>query len=279
MTRRETRIFFLEKLHQAEDPGRLVLFLQALVMSALSIGAGFLLFPAEASLIGVFLVAIAQSGTAHLLLERNRDEIWTQRKDAGRANLRLATSLLTIFVGVVLTYAAATLLVPQDALLTLFDRQIGDFGGHSLTEVVFDDLGGVLGTNALVLVLCLLVAVFYRHGGMLLVLGWNASVWGVVFAYVARTAPDAGAGGTALYFGKSFFAIFPHLALEATAYVLAAMAGVFFSKAVQKYGLGSRDFVQVMGAVGRVGAAALAMLVLAALCEAWLAPAFIRALF
>ena len=276
---RETRIFLLEKLHQEDDPSLVALFLQALLVAAIAIGAGFLLFPAEASLIGVFLVALAQSRTVELLLERNRDDIWEKRRTPGRANLRLALSLLTIFVGVVLTYAVATLLVPETALYSLFDRQMGDFGGHSMTDVVFDDFGGVLGHNALVLVVCLLAAVLYRHGGMLLVLAWNASVWGVVFATIARTAPDAGAGGAVFYFLKAFLAIFPHLLLEAAAYVLIAMAGVFVSKAFQKYRLDSTDFRQVMGAAGRVGLISVGLLVAAGLCEALLAPALIGVLF
>lgn len=276
---RETGVFLLPGFQRDETPRNLVLFAQSLVASAVGIGAGFLLFPAEASLIGVFLVALSQARVVELLLARNRDEIWDRRRPAARANLRLAASLLTVFLGILLTYSAATLLVPAVRLEPLFGRQIGDFGGHSITDVVFDGLPAVLAHNLLVLVVCFLFSLAYRHGGMLLVLAWNASVWGVVFPYIARTAPDRAAGGAGLYFAKTFVCIFPHLLVEAAAYVGIAMAGVFLSKAVQKYGLASAAFRQVLGAAARIALLALGLLVVASVIEALVAPALVRALF
>jgi uncharacterized membrane protein SpoIIM required for sporulation len=276
---RETGIFLLERLRRPDVPADGVLLLRSVLASGLGIGFGLLVFPAEASLVGVFLVALAQAGVAEALLARNRDAIWDGRESAGRANWRLARSLLVVFLGILLAYSAATLLVPAAALEDQFARQIGDFGGHSLAAVRFGDLAGTLGHNALVLAVGFLCALVYRHGGMLLVLAWNASVWGVVFPYVARTAPDLGAGGPVGYTLLAWVCILPHLLLEAGAYVAAAMAGVFLSKAVQKYRLDSAAFRQVAGAVARIGGAALLLLFLAAAAEAFVAPALVRALF
>jgi uncharacterized membrane protein SpoIIM required for sporulation len=272
-------MYLFDKLYAKGSFGNGLIWVESVVVSVLGIVCGFLLFPAEASLIGVFLIAFAQARTVELLLNRNRDEVWGGQMATSRANFRLALSLFTLFMGILATYAAATLLVPDDQLIPLFDRQIGDYGGHSITEVVFDDLGGVLGHNAIVLVACFLFSLVYRHGGMLLVLGWNASVWGVVFPYIARTAPDLAVGGAALYFVKSFVSIFPHLLLEAVAYILIAMAGVFLSKALQKYEMGSTRFNQVGLAVLRIAALAAAFLVVASVVEALVAPALISLLF
>ena len=260
------------------DFGNGHIFLQATLGTVLGIGAGFVLFPAEASLIGVFLVALAQHRTVETLLTRNRDEIWGGVRTPGDANLRLAVSLLVFFLGVLATYSAATLLVPEARLQSLFGRQLGDFDAISITAVVFDDLSGILGHNLLVMLACFLFSLLYRHGGMLLVLALNASVWGVVFPFIARTAPDRSAGAT-IYFVKSFISIFPHLLLEAVGYVLVAMAGVFLSKALQKYEVGSDRFNQVGLAVGKLSALAAATLALAAAVEAYLAPALISVFF
>ncbi len=276
---RETGIFLLERLRRPEVPGDAALLLRSVLASAVGIGFGLLVFPAEAGLVGVFLVALAQAGVAEALLARNRDAIWDGREPPGRANRRLARSLLALFLGILAAYAAASLLVPGPALGNLFARQIGDFGGHSLSDVRFDDFPGVLGQNALVLAVGFLCALVYRHGGMLLVLAWNASVWGVVFPWIARTAPDVGAGGAVGYTLLAYACILPHLLLEAGAYVAAAMAGVFLSKAVQKYRLDSAAFRQVAGSVARIAAAALLLLLLAAAAESLLAPALVRALF
>jgi len=276
---RDTGIFLLERLRRPDVPGDGVLLLRSVVASGVGIGFGLLVFPAEASLVGVFLVALAQAAVAEALLARNRDAIWDARESPARANWRLARSLLVVFAGILLAYSAATILAPADTLSEQFARQIGDFGGHSLTAVRFDDFPGVLAHNALVLAVGFLCALVYRHGGMLLVLAWNASVWGVVFPWIARTAPDAGAGGAAGYALLAWVCILPHLLLEAGAYVAAAMAGVFLSKAAQKYRLDSAAFRQVAGSVARIGATALLLLVLAAAAEAFVAPALVRALF
>lgn len=276
---RETGFFLLPQAERAALPGDLPILLRSLLASALGIAFGLLVFPAEAGLVGVFLVALAQAGLVEALLARNRDDIWQGRESPGRANWRLARSLLVVFLGILLAWTAATLLVPLAALEVHFSRQIGDFGGHSLAAVRFAGFAALLGHNALVAAVGFLCALVYRHGGMLLVLAWNASVWGVVFPYIARTAPDAGAGGALGYTLLAHLCILPHLLLEASAYVAAAMAGVFLSKAAQKYRPDSADFRQVLGAVARIAAAALLLLVAAAAAESLLAPALVAALF
>ncbi len=271
-------MYLLDRTAGRKDFGNGHIFLQATLGTVLGIGAGFVLFPAEASLIGVFLVALAQHRTVEALLDRNRDEIWGGVRAPREANLRLAFSLLVFFMGVLITYSGATLVVPEGRLHDLFGRQLGDFDVVSITAVVFDDLGGILGHNLLVMLACFLFSLLYRHGGMLLVLAWNASVWGVVFPFIARTAPDRSAGA-ATYFLKSFLSIFPHLLLEAIGYVLVAMAGVFLSKALQKYEVGSPRFNQVVVAVGKLAGLASLIVALAGVVEAYVAPALIRLLF
>lgn len=272
-------MYIFDKYYESGRYGNGTILGESVLVSVLGIGCGLLLFPAEASLIGVFLIAFAQARTVEALLNRNRDEVWGGQVPTARANLRLAMSLFTLFIGVLGTYAVATLVVPEDRLMSLFERQIGEYGGHSITDVVFDDLGAVIGHNAIVLIACFLFSLIYRHGGMLLVLAWNASVWGVVFPYIARTAPDQSTGGAVVYFIKSFASIFPHLFLEAIAYILIAMAGVFLSKSLQKYELASMQSNQVAMAVARIGALALTVLVAASVVEAVVAPALIKFFF
>lgn len=272
-------MYLFDKFYESGKFGSGVLLGETFVVSVLGIVSGFVLFPSEASLIGIFLIAFAQARTVEVLLNRNRDEIWNKVYPSQVANFRLAWSLFVLFMAILVTYCVATLVVPEAKLLDLFERQIGDYGGHSITEVAFDDLVGILTNNLIVLVIAFIFALVYRHGGMLLVLAWNASVWGVVFPYIARTAPDQSAGGPFVYFLKSFASIIPHLFLEAVAYILIAMAGVFLSKAIQKYEVGSKQFNQVMGAVFRIVVLATVVLVIASVVEALVAPALIGLLF
>ena len=273
-------VMFLFDKEGAEPDVRLPsLFLHSIGFAAFAITAGWLLFPTEASLVGVFLIALGQARTVQTLLHRNRDEIWEHRRPPRKANLRLAAALSVVFAGIFTAYAVAALLLSEVHVAEAFGRQIGNYGGQSLTEIRFDDLGLILGHNALVALIGFLFALLYRHGGLLLVLAWNASVWGAVFPWLARTAPDVGAGGSVLYLGKTLLAITPHLAPEAFSYVLVAISGVFLSKTVVRYEFGSPRFKQAAFASLRILAFALLLLTAASLIEALVAPRLIAGLF
>ncbi len=275
----QTVMFLFEKDGAAPDLRLWPLFGQSVAFAAFGLVAGLLMFPGEASLVGVFLSTLGLTRTAHAVLERNRDEIWSRLCTPRVANVRLAASLSVIFAGVLVAYGVAALALPQGVVARGFARLLGDYGGHSLTEVRFDGVGLVLAHNLVVALVGFLFALLYRHGGLLLVLAWNASVWGAVFPWVARTAPDAGAGGALGYLARTLVVIVPHLAPEALAYVLVATAGVFLSKTVARYEWGSPQFRQAGGASVRILGAGLGLLALASLVEAWAAPALIRILF
>jgi len=264
------------------DTGRFpisVLALESVLVATVGIGFGFVLFPSEASIIGVFLIAMGQSGTVRVLLDRNRDDIWSGKVPPTRANMQLALRLLVLFVGALATYAVATLVVPLDRVQDLFGRQLGGFAGQSLTTLRFGNFGAILGHNMLVMLACLLFSLAYRHGGMLLVLAWNASVWGSVFAYIARTAVLQSGGSLAGYVVRSMICILPHLLLEALGYVLIAMAGVFASKALVKYRLESDALHTVIRAAAGIAAVALCCVFLAALTESFVAQTLVAWLF
>jgi len=191
----------------------------------------------------------------------------------------MATSLFMLFLGIFLAYVIAVQLAPFEELDNWFDRQLGNFMGGSMADVHFADFAGILRRNALVLLVSFLFALFYRHGGMLLVLAWNASKWGVIFSYVARMAARNEDVFLPIYLGRTFVCIIPHLFAEALAYILVAMSGVFLSKGLAKYSLSSKEFTQVGGAVLRIALMAVVILVVAGALEAYLAPVLVTALF
>lgn len=256
-----------------------IVFAEAALASVLGVACGVLLFPVEASLVGVFLIALALSGTAEGLLDQNRKVIWNNEVSPRRANWQLAAALLTLFIGVLLTYSLVALFAPADRLLSLFGRQLGRFGGHSITEVEYDGFFLLAANNLKICGVCFLISLIFRQGGMLLVLAWNASVWGAVFPYLARTAPDNQHIGPFIYLLKTSVCISPHLVLEALGYVLIAMGGVFLSRCLERHELGSASFNRVALAVLKIFSGGVAVVMLAAAVESVLAPALVRALF
>ncbi len=266
-------------LSRQGDPSDRHVLVEALAAGALGIGCGLVLFPREASLIGVFLCAFALSLTTEELLDRNATHIYEERLPSRKANAILARSLFVQFFGIFATYIIAVQLAPLDRLDEWFDRQLGEFVGGAITDVRFGTIGELTTRNGLVMVVCFLFALIYRHGGMLLVLAWNASRWGVIFSYIARRAAEDEHVEVWTYLLKTMLCILPHLFLEAVAYILIAMSGVFLSKALEKYELGSDVFNSVLGAVIRIAVVAVFTLFAAAAVEALVAPALVGALF
>lgn len=252
------------------------IFGAALLAGLVGILAGALLFPSHASLVGVFLVGLSQGPVVEGLLDRNRDDIWARRVRSVTANTRLARSLLALFLGVFLAYVVAVQAAPFPRIEGLFGTQLGGFASGSLRDVHFGSPGELVARNGAVMVVCFVTAVLYRSGGMLLVLAWNASRWGVIFSWVARVGADE--GGAAPSLARTLAATLPHLALEATAYILVAMGGVFVARGARRHRLGSPELAQVAGAVLRIVAAGAVLLVAAAAVEATVAPALVALL-
>ncbi len=250
-----------------------------LTSTAVGIACGLLLWSEAASLIGVLLVAMSQAGLVEGLLDRNRDEIWVEKLNPNVANRRLALSLLTLFLGVFFAYVITVQLAPEAKIEDWFERQLGNFAAGSLYDIDFSNVEHLNSRNVLVLAACFAFALIYRHGGMLLVLAWNASRWGVIFSYLARQAAMEPEVNSVVYLGKTFLSIGPHLVLEAIAYILVAMSGVFLSKAIVKYRYDSEEFLQVGSAVLKIFWMSLLVLILAAGVEATVAPFMIDLLF
>lgn len=255
------------------------LFARALAATLLGVGCALLLFPSQASIIGVVLTAFAQAETVNGLLDRNRDEVWGGEVSTFRANLRLAQALLATFLGVFVAYVLAVQIAPERRLEACFGEQLGSFVGGSVTDIDFGTFVSLLRHNALVLVGSFLFALVYQHAGMLLILAWNAARWGVVFSYIARRAGATPDVATVSYLASTVACILPHLVLEATAYVLAAMSGVFLSRGGRRYALTSTRFMQVGYAVLRIGATGVLFLLAAVAFEAHVTPRLVGAFF
>ena len=248
----------------------------AVIASAVGIFAGVALFPSEVSLVSVFLVAVAQGQTVRALLDRNRAAIFEEGVAPRSANLRLARSLWTAFFGVFITYLLVAGLAPLERVEEWFGRQLVGFAGRGPGDLQFGTFAQLLSHNAGVLAVGFLFALIYRHGGMLLVLGWNASRWGAILGVVSRRGAGDDPLSVLSSIGRTLAVVLPHLCLEALAYVLAAMAGVFLAKALEKHPVRSPVFRSVLGASLGIVALSGVALAAAAAVEAVVAPALVR---
>ena len=259
-------MYLFHPLYERRGLSNRLVLMEAFLLGLAGVGAAWVLFPQYAGLVSIFLAAFAAADTLQRLFERNQDEVWRRGDGSYRANERLAFAILSMFTGLVAGYALVSLAAPVETLDRIFRPQLAPFGGRTAADLVLPGFLPLLGHNALVMVAGFLAALVYREGGILLVLGWNASLWGSAFPVLVRRAAPGEGIAAAAELGRLLPGILPHLLLESMAYVLVAMAGVFLSKGLLRYRAGTPELRRVLEA--SVTISGLALLTLVAAC-AW----------
>jgi hypothetical protein len=230
------------------------------------------LFPAEASLVAVFLVAILSTDSVERLLGRNRREIFDEGVSPRRANLRLAAWFMCLFMGCVAGFSALGLLLPMEVVEQLFHKQVQPVSTMTFSGLQFGSVGELLARNSYVVLFFFAVAMPFRQGGVMLAVAWNASVWGGTFGLLARRWSEAGGPDVLEAWVRVLAAISPHMAAEAFGYVLAGFAGVFLSKGLLKHNLDSAPMLSILKSAGSMGVLAYLMVSFGATWEALAAP-------
>jgi uncharacterized membrane protein SpoIIM required for sporulation len=146
---------------------------------------------------------------------------------------------LMLFLGIFVAYALFSIKFPNLLVSGLFDNQLRIIGitGNAASGITFD---GILLNNLRVLGIFLILSLVFGAGSILF-LAWNASVWGVVFGYVATWSENS---FNALV--NILIRIMPHMLCEASAYFFAIVAGGIMSQAVLREKMGSKKFNYVL---------------------------------
>jgi len=251
------------------------LFAASLGAAIVGVATSHVLFPTEAGVISVFLTSFSLLHIVNNLFELNRREIWEEIASPYKANRMLGLALLAVFLGILSGYGLFAAVLNPDAARALLSEQLGDFQdikrGFGLAQIHFGSFSEILRHNFSVLLVVLLFSLLFRAGGLLLIVAWNASSWGSVFGFIARTVLSGlGLRDGLLPLLASYLGFSLHLVLESAGYVLCAMAGLFMSKAFTKYFFDFKRFVRVTRASVLIFAFALFLIVLSAFFESTL---------
>lgn len=258
-----------------------VIFLKALIFSIIGILLSYFLFRSETSLISVFFTAISLTWTGTILFQRHKTETWGNITTPLNAHKKLAVSLLCIFVGVMLGYGLFVIFSKTPVSRELLSRQLGIYREIriSIKDINFSDFSSTLINNMAVLFIAFFIALIYRLGGVLLIIIWNASVWGSVFSYISKLGTETAFMNPITYFLLTVLCIAPHLIIEATGYILCSMSGLFISKGITRYKILSDQFLQILKSFIFLFAVSILFIIAASLVEASLTPKLISIFF
>ncbi len=149
-----------------------------------------------------------------------------------------------LFLGIFFVFAFVTLLFSETTILHMFAPQLSVVGitGGALAPLT---VGSLVANNMLVLLISFCLSLVYGAGSILFIT-WNATVWGVVFAYVIKTSSPALGVHPFTAFVLCLIPFLPHMLTEALSYFTAAISGGVVSKAVLRENLFSRKFHHVL---------------------------------
>ncbi len=216
----------------------------------------------ESGLIAIFLASAALTTRLNVVLA----DINTKNEVVDI--LAMFVGLFLVFVGVATLMEPSTIpksfgfvmtIADMDTTTTLYDRSFGDFSG-------------IVAHNLLVLCSGVLLGFLYRGYATLLLLAWNAAVWGLTLTLLFRQSflADGGVNIVPVFLGIA--ALLPHLLLEATAYILGSIGAITVSKSLLWYGINSRRFRRDSIRSLLVVIAAAGLVILAGVLESQWAP-------
>ena len=246
-----------------------LLFVEALILTLISVYAVRLIGVPEPGLIGIVLASAAMTPRLNQILELNRVRIWSGEGNGRRVNLASMISGLSLFSGMFVAFMAIGIASSDAVLIKDFNfivTRIQLDTNTVLSPERFSQGVSIFQHNLSVLITLALMSFVYRSLGAMFALGWNAGVWGVTIVLFMGGRRDTELN-TVVYGTMILIAIIPHLIVEAASYLIGALAAIFLSRGLTIYRLNDTRLNRVMSAVGVLAILSVGLLVSGALLE------------
>ena len=139
---------------------------------------------------------------------------------------------VSIFFGILFTFAFFSILLPKLAAGHLFNVQLGIITGQAATFSwpLFWDL---FMWNMQVLGMCFFLSLIAGNGALFSIVR-NASVWGTIFGTLAKTAAVATTANPLILFMLVIISVFPHTFMEGLSYMVSTISGTTLSDSIVK---------------------------------------------
>ncbi len=224
-------------------------FLTGLGYSVIGIGSALLLFPQDPGLAAIAFTSLLILPSLNKLMSIEENQAAREKKfdiiELFRDHNDIFKVYLFLFLGILITFSIFSLVLPSMITSRIFAQQVNVLGITGEAYTAGNIFWSLFSNNLKVLVFCLLASFIYGSGAIF-ILTWNASVWGTIFAIVAKNSAAATGQNPLLYFGLTLLAVFPHMILEASSYFIAAISGGIVSKSVLREKLFSKRFTQII---------------------------------
>jgi len=220
-------------------------FIIGFIYSIIGILAAYIVFPRSQGIASIaFLSMLLIPSLSKIFTIEEKQDAASRKfsiKRIFRDHADVLQVYLMLFLGIFLAYALFSLKFSSKLLVQgIFDSQMRIIGVNVGQAAGGLDFMSILTNNTKVFLIFLILSLVFGAGSILF-LAWNASVWGVVFGYMATHYTNAFDA-----FFKIFLKVTPHMFLEAGAYFFAIVAGGIMSQGVLREKVGSNKFKYVL---------------------------------
>jgi uncharacterized membrane protein SpoIIM required for sporulation len=238
-----------------EKKGRYA-FLLGVIYAVIGILIARVLFPGDPALVAVAFTSLLLLPELYKIFSiEERQESMEQHinlRSLWRDDMDIVRIYIFLFIGILLVFSVATILLPSFETNNLFREQLEiRFGQGFAGNAIFGDFSGglffsLLTNNFMVMMACFILALLTGDGAIFLIT-WNASVWGTIFGITAKNAALFSGENAFFVFGSIMVIVFFHMITEGLAYFLAAISGSVISKDVILEEFASDRFFEVFG--------------------------------
>jgi uncharacterized membrane protein SpoIIM required for sporulation len=242
-------------------------FLIGFIYSIIGIIAAYIVFPKSQGIASIAFLSmlLVPSLSAMFAIEEKQDSVSRKFsiKKIFQDHNDILRVYLMLFLGIFLAYALFSIKFPNLLVQGIFDSQLRIIGINVGQAVGGLNFYSIFTNNLRIMIIFFVLSLIFGAGSILF-LAWNASVWGVVFGFMATRYINA-----IDTFVGTFLKVMPHMFLEAGGYFFAIIAGGIMSQAVlrEKFGSNKFDYVMKDGSVFLI--VSLLLLVLAAFVEVY----------
>ncbi len=221
-------------------------FLLGIGYTILGLFIALMIFPSDPALIAIGITSLFLIPSLSELTDSA--EITQKRTPKFRNFLRETMPhvkvYIAIFFGIFFTFAFFALVLPKLASGYLFKIQFEVVTGHAaaFNWALWWDL---FTWNMQVLGMCFLLSLIAGNGAIIFI-AWNASVWGTIFANLAKTAALASTANPFILFLLVIISVFPHTFMEGLSYMLSTISGTTLSDGIVKEKLFSKNMKMIL---------------------------------
>lgn len=248
-------------------------FLLGFAYAILGIGSAIIVFPHDPALPAVAFTSLLLLPSLNRMLSIEEKQAAGETKfslfNPFRDHLDIFGVYFFSFLGIMAAFSFFSLILPDISTSQLFHEQISIIGPAGNAVAPHGSFSGLVANNFLVFIFIFLASFIYGAGSIFVIV-WNASVWGVVIATIARNAANAVGNNPFAYFAATILSAFPHMFLEAGAYFMATISGAVIGQAVLTEKIFSERFTKAVKDALTLFGIAVIILILGAYVESHL---------